>query len=92
MSQRDWDSCCTFFEIEEDISANTLLHFPGLKSPVAPYQLQAAYLLVRHDGGPSHLRGGYLADKMGLGKSLETILVILLRRLIRIARNEVEKE
>jgi SNF2 family DNA or RNA helicase len=92
MSPREWAECCAFFEIDlSSLTATTLLHFPGMKSTIAPYQLQAAFLIVRQNGSNKITGGGYLADKMGLGKTLETILVILLRRLVRLAQTEVSQ-
>jgi SNF2 family DNA or RNA helicase len=91
LSDEEWRECDEFFEIGEDIQPQTLLHFPGLKTAVAPYQLSAAYFNLLRNGIDDNYRGAYLADKMGLGKSIETILSILLIRLVKLSQAEVAR-
>ncbi|KIV98988.1 uncharacterized protein PV09_09268 [Verruconis gallopava] len=82
MTTARFEEFCDFFELPHDISIKSLLRFPGIKTAVAIYQLFAAYFFVMIDGRSSSLRGGYLADNTGFGKSLEILLEIVLTHLM----------
>ncbi|KAK0716609.1 P-loop containing nucleoside triphosphate hydrolase protein [Apiosordaria backusii] len=101
-NEREWSACLEFFcvNVEEYkrqlvIKASSATHstrvpvkkFPGMTVGLFDYQLMGVYNLLRfilHD-----VRGGFLADEQGLGKTQEMFGVLLLTHNLRRCKADV---
>ncbi|KAH6654038.1 hypothetical protein BKA67DRAFT_676567 [Truncatella angustata] len=78
-----WTRTCRFFQCPED---TTELHVAGINAPVKGHQLEAAYAILTQMN--TSIATIMLSDAMGLGKTLEVFLVIVLFHQIKFAREQ----
>ena len=88
-SQAEWEECAEFFGIEPIWDSTSLYKVAGLRQSYSPYQLFAAWWMTKQSCNCGSVGGGFLSDKMGYGKSAETLMHIVLNRLLDVAWSEV---
>jgi SNF2-related domain/Helicase conserved C-terminal domain len=90
IDQHLWKQCCTFFRHDPTkASLDDKVAIDGIRIPLYPHQVFASFWLlmapIRHPG----LRGGFLADDVGVGKTFEVLLFWIMNRWLVLARTEV---
>lgn len=91
IDQRLWKQCCAFFRHDPTkASLDDKVTIDGIRIPLYPHQVFASFWLlmapIRHPG----LRGGFLADDVGVGKTFEVLLFWIMNRWLVLARAEVD--
>ncbi|KAK0665301.1 hypothetical protein QBC41DRAFT_283269 [Cercophora samala] len=101
-TEREWDTCLEFFCVNAEeykrqlaIKASSATHstrvpvkkLPGMTVGLFDYQLMGVYNLLRFI--LDDVRGGFLADEQGLGKTQEMFGVLLLAHNLRRCKADV---
>lgn len=91
MGEAMMKNCQTFFKVSGKYGEDPNETFPveGLKSALKPYQAYAVYWMLVRGQTTNGLRGGFLCNDMGIGKTIEMLALIVISRWLRIVHEEV---
>ena len=89
MTDQRWRDCCKVFDIDpRKTSLAETVQIAGLKTKIYQYQAFGAYWQMLTS---RHLGGGFLADSMGLGKTLSFLSYFVVERQLCVLWDDVEK-
>jgi hypothetical protein len=89
LSHENWNACCEFLLHDpEGTSPEDTFKIKGIKTPVLPFQAFGAYMCIFKLEVQS---GVWLADTMGLGKTLMFLVVRAIHRAILLCRLDILK-
>ncbi|KAF5003927.1 hypothetical protein FDECE_9561 [Fusarium decemcellulare] len=93
-SQEELDEVVRLFQLlSDDYASLSDKTIPGLNQSLNAWQLLAVYKIIKKivsSSGDESLRGQYLADMPGLGKTFTIVVLMVLQRYVRLIRQHIE--